>query len=378
MEALAFGVLGAGGAAFASPYLLGRFSSAATTAASPTAAAANEPYDVDYVTRQMAMNAQSTKPPLQQSAQAHELDNGGLSAPSREQRDCLQNFLHDNSAQGRPDNLAGLTTTVYKPQEHRMDLFTMPGDDMLSWGIVPQGGGRNGGFRPEWNSAHTLKPPKREVTQEQMYAPEGDANKQWGEVQLRGMQWARDDAANTKANKAHAARGAMDDYTPFDFEGSEARGIAGRVMPQGTARGRYWTQRHGAVVGSASGGAGFGDGTRIVYPGDLKKGLVQYSLRPIANNGSTIGGPVKPAEQYRHKGKWAERFSVAEYTRPPVRETAVGIKQQAAVGDVSMRCTNRQMPLRCDKVDQYFDAKGDDHSSLIAGKARLTEDYYSM
>lgn len=381
MEALAMGVVGATGAAFASPYVFGRFSN-------PTEVRAAVPYAVDSVSRSASMLQHSSLPPLQQSAVAHELDDGGMDGDARSQRDCLQNILHDNSAEGRPDNHT-LTSTVYKPEQYRMDMFKMPGDDMLNWGVVPQGGGRSGGFRPEWNSPQILRPNKREITQEEMYPPEGDANRQWHEAEQRGMEWARDNAYHSLSNKYNAAYGALDDYTPFDFDPSQGvRGQAGKVgLPQGTAGGRYWTQRSGATVqGVGVGSRGFSDGTRINYAGDMKKGLVQYSLRPVATNGNTIGGPVVKAQQYRQKGKWSERFSVAEWTRAPVPQTAVGVRQQVPIGNVVMRHTNRTRPLgkNCSSSEvgascpnssnQQMWSQGD----LIAGKARLTADYYSQ
>jgi len=364
------GVFGAASAAYASPYL---FSSG-----DPTERRVQETYASDAKSRFRAMQTQSSAPPLEQSPQAHVLDNGGLSAPSREQRSFMQNFEYDNSAVGRPDNLQ-MTSTVYKPEQYRIENFKMPGDDMLSWGITPTATGRNGAYRPEWNSPSTLKPPKREVSQALMYEPEGNANNQWGEVELSGMEWARDNAANSMANKYNSAQGALDDYNPFDFEGGAPTTRSGKVMPQGTAQGRYWTKRHGNIPSS---GRGFGDGTRIVYPGsDMKRGLIQYSSRPVATNGSTIGGPVVRAQQYRHKGRWAERFSVAEWTRAPVHETTVGTKHAVFSGEDSQKCnTNRQMPMRCDESAATLDFKTapPPQDGLLAGEARIPSSFYEQ
>jgi hypothetical protein len=285
---------------------------------------------------------------LAPAVRPRQLDDGGLDTPSRAGQSYLQNILNDNTAIGRPDNIP-LTTTVYRPTEWAIENFAMPSDNLLDMGIVP-GGRRNGDFRPEWMSPQSLMPPKREVKMEEMFLPEEDERGHWQMPEQRANEWLRDNAAYE--DKSGDAMGALDGYTVFDFEAERGGGPAGAsntvAQRQGFAAGRFWTPRTGGVRGGAGAGtsaAGNASETRFIYPGDLLRGTVQYALRPVATNGSEIGAPRAGIEVFRHKGRWAERFSVSEWHRDPVHETVVGAKYGLIIADPVLRFTNRAAPI---------------------------------
>jgi len=239
---------------------------------------------------------------------------------------CRETLDRANSVPGRFDNLGRLQTAYNRP-ESDLDCtdFTLandPKDTPLSWGMMPQVRNSTGYARPDWSGPYIQKPPSKEVSMQQMYEPEPQANKHWASAS-QGLEWARDAAFNSGANLYNNGNAApLAGYTPFDFD--DAGNYVGRT---GYAAGQHQTQRYKSNL-------------RIIYPGELLKGLIQYRLRPAP--GGPVAGGANPGGigQMQSKGRTNPR-DLSNFRRDPI-QTRAKRHMRPEIGDVDLKHTNRQ------------------------------------